>query len=512
MLNSCSITAIAFLIVEESIDDLSSDLTKTVANKVSTLLTDTCTSLISSRTFLEANIIQQATTTIDLKNLTSSHSDTVSTLSKTASKLDNLLATTKSNISSSKSSLADMATTLNAIATRLTDTTPLASILTSNGHLYPHNHSNQVIPTISLATTTPKLSILLAPNNDSLALPTPYSLTANSKLCNVVNKHLNNLDLDTQEFMLEDDRAVKPATTIRGIQYFKCGAFLLDMDSSESANCLKTYATKPGSTLITTTFGKSALFKPKGYNLIFKFVPCTGNFDPSDKAHLSSIEMNNNIELGSILLASWIKQPDHRATNQTLASLKVICLSPESANCLLQDRTYISGHLITVTKDLCKPICCNKCQLFGHFHITCKSQETCAHCTSKSHSTDKCPPNQPSCCISCGPSSHHSSYYRKCPAFTTNCGAIDTRYPENNMPYFLTDKPWTWALAPPKLSVTPPVHQPCVEHQLPPHPQDKAISSQGTPHCQTTLNNFINQLIAQSIIQATSSTPITPPQ
>jgi len=130
---------------------------------------------------------------------------------------------------------------------------------------------------------------------------------ANSKLRDVVNKCLNDLDLDIQEFMLEDDGAIKPATTIYGIQYFERGAFLLNMDSPKSANRLKTYAIKPGSTLITTTFNKSASFKPKGYNLIFKFVPCTGDFDPSDKAHLASIETNNNIKPGSILSVSWIK-------------------------------------------------------------------------------------------------------------------------------------------------------------------------------------------------------------
>jgi len=442
---NATIHAIAFLITEESIDDLSSDLAKTVANKVSTLLTDTCTSLVS-RTFLEANIIQQATTTIDLKNLTFSHSDTASTLSETASKLDNLLATTKSDISSSKSSLADMATTLNAIATRLTahnSASPNTNIQWPSLSSQPPQPSNSHNLPCHYDPQAPHLACIqqqLLSSARTLLIqidPKDRSPTANSKLRDVVKKHLNNLDLDTQEFTLEDDGAVKPVTTICGIQYFECGAFLLDMDSSESANCLKTYTTKPGSTLITTTFSKSALFKPKGYNLIFKFVPCTGDFDPSDKAHLASIETNNNIKPGSILSASWIKQPDDRATNQTLTFLKVICLSPKSANRLLQDRTYVSGHLITVTKDLCEPICCNKCQLFGYFHITC------AHCTSKSHSTDKCPPNQPPCCVSCGPSSHHSSYYRKCPAFTTNCRAIDARYSENNMPYFPTDKPWT---------------------------------------------------------------------
>ncbi|KAF8797526.1 hypothetical protein BYT27DRAFT_7020897, partial [Phlegmacium glaucopus] len=200
-----------------------------------------------------------------------------------------------------------------------------------------------------------------------------------------------------------------------------------------------------------------AVIKAKSYNLIFKFVPCTGDFDPSNANCLTDIETSNNLPTGSIVSASWIKRTDRRAPNQKAASLKVTCSSPESANHLLCERFFIEGQTITVRKDLCEPIRCNKCQMHSHIRASCPNTEICTCCASTSHSTANCPPNQPAHCHSCGSSSTHPSYSRTCPAFISKCAAIDAKYPENNMPYFPMGEPWTWASTPPKLSTnTPP--------------------------------------------------------
>ncbi|KAF8808116.1 hypothetical protein BYT27DRAFT_7030340, partial [Phlegmacium glaucopus] len=78
-----------------------------------------------------------------------------------------------------------------------------------------------------------------------------------------------------------------------------------------------------------------ATIKAKGYNLIFKFVPCTGNFDPSDANCISDLESSNNLQPGSISSATWLKRLDRRSPSQKVASLKVVCSSPETANHLL---------------------------------------------------------------------------------------------------------------------------------------------------------------------------------
>ncbi|KAF8231222.1 hypothetical protein L208DRAFT_1278111, partial [Tricholoma matsutake] len=89
-------------------------------------------------------------------------------------------------------------------------------------------------------------------------------------------------------------------------------------------------------------------------------------FDPTNESHIANIETDNSLPPCTITSASWLKHIDCQGPNQTVASLKVVCSSPEFANQLLGDCIYITGHVVTVHKDLCKPIHCNKCQGFGH--------------------------------------------------------------------------------------------------------------------------------------------------
>ena len=85
----------------------------------------------------------------------------------------------------------------------------------------------------------------------------------------------------------------------------------------------------------------------------------------------------------------------------------------------------------------------------------CIGVAKCANCTSESHSADKCD-RSPSY-VSCGPSSQHPSSSPSCPSFIKKCEALDNRFPENTMPYYLSRDSWTWAASP---SNPPPLQQP----------------------------------------------------
>ena len=163
----------------------------------------------------------------------------------------------------------------------------------------------------------------------------------------------------------------------------------------------------------------------------------------------------NDLEPGSISSASWLKSPERRSPNQHIASLKVVCFSPEAANHLIRERVYVAGHVVNIRKDLREPIRCNKCQLYGHIRGVCISDEKCAHCASGDHVTANSRPNQRLSCVSCGPDSSHASSSCTCSTFKETCAALDTRYPENSMPYFPTGEHRTWARVPTKLSNAP---------------------------------------------------------
>ncbi|KAF8815312.1 hypothetical protein BYT27DRAFT_7080241, partial [Phlegmacium glaucopus] len=148
-----------------------------------------------------------------------------------------------------------------------------------------------------------------------------------------MNTGLAELDEDSYLFdPLGDSNKTK--TSIRGIQAIGQGAFLLDLDSPESANRLRTYSAEHPD-FLPSHLGSSAAIKTKGYNVIFKFVPCTGNFDPKDANCISDLESSNNLLPGSISSATWLKRTDRRSPNQKVATLKVVCSSPETANHLL---------------------------------------------------------------------------------------------------------------------------------------------------------------------------------
>ena len=486
-----AIRVVAFLIKENITDNLSTQLAAAVADKVNALLLDTKADLATAKTFLKANSIQQASTSIELKEVAAQHASTTNNLNTLTMKL--------STLSLPKESPAPHWPSV------LTSQPPPTTNIPRNFDLKAPAHHTRIQQCLLSTAHT----ILIQTDHKEKFTSQEPTLNSISKLRVDINKRLQQLD-EVETAWEDEDTINRTKTLVCGIRPLDQGAFLLDLDSPESADRFKTYVTNPGSSLLPTFFGNAATLKPKGHNIIFKFVPCTGGFDPSNKAHLSEIENNNNLKPGSISSAAWLKQADRHANNQTVTSLKVICSSPESANHLLRERTYISGHVVAVTKDLREPLCCNKCQTYGHIHASCTGQETCAHCTSKSHSTDKCPLNQSPGCVSCRPSLHHCSYYHKCPIFISKCEALDARYPENNMPYFPTDEPWTWAQDPPKLSTSPPIHKPHRDLSLPSYPQDGGWT-QVPAHRQTTLNNFTAPGTSQT--QPNQSLPSSsPPQ
>jgi hypothetical protein len=299
---------------------------------------------------------------------------------------------------------------------------------------------------------------------------TPSSSDRNPQITLKLHDDLNIKLSALDEGNFDIANSPKDRTKIRGIQILERGAYLFELNSPASATCFHSYCSEFN--LLLSSLSRSAYAKNKGFNLVFRFVPCQSSFDPSDLDHISAIETENSLEEGSITSTSWIKNPERRSPNQHVASLKVTCSSPESANHLLCERIYVAGHVVTVRKDLCEPIRCNKCQLYGHIRSACISDEKCAHCASSEHTTADCCPNQHPCCISCGPDSMHASSSCTCPTFLEKCTALDKRYPKNAMPYFPTDNHWTWACAPQTLQLPPP--RPPLQPpplQPPPHPE-----------------------------------------
>ena len=135
-------------------------------------------------------------------------------------------------------------------------------------------------------------------------------------------------------------------------------------------SCSKKYSTS-----ILCNICPTASICPCNYVLVFKFVPCTGGFDPHDDGNLRDIESDNSAPPNSIISASWCKRPDLRAPNQQTANLKVCCATPESANHFHKERIRVHGELVNVRMDLRVSTRCNRCQEYSHIRANCINLE-----------------------------------------------------------------------------------------------------------------------------------------
>ena len=289
-----AIRAVAFLIEENITDNLSTQLAAAVADKVNALLLDTKADLATAKTFLEASSIQQASTSIELKEVATQHASTTNNLNTLTTKLSTL------NLPKEPPSPPHWP----SVPTSQPPST--TNIPRNFDPKAPAHHTRIQQCLLSTART-----ILIQTDPKEKFTSQELTLDSISKLRIDINKHLQQLD-EVETAWEDEDTINRTKTLVCGIRPLDWGAFLLDLDSPESADHFKTYVTNPGSSLLPTFFGNATTLKPKGHNIIFKFVPCTGGFDSSNKTHLSEIENDNNLKPGSISSAAWLKQADRR--------------------------------------------------------------------------------------------------------------------------------------------------------------------------------------------------------
>lgn len=465
-----AIRAVAFILDDDIIDNLSSSLAAAVAEKVNAGLTEITKNLERSASFLEANSVQQAATTLDLKQAAAKPANSLNDLNHIVNKLSSAVESI-SSISHWPPPPPCHPSLPSLPSPTYNPNTP--DNLTKLKHRLLQSACTVLIVTDPAApTNTPDHKT--PPGTDTQDLRTK------------LNQHLEELDNNDRPLLdfLEDEPDNSPnnnKTIVKGIQVRKNGGFLLDFDTPESAERFISYSSSH-IFLLAAHFGDSAVIKPRGFPVLMKFVPCTGEFNPKDPNHIFELEANSKLKKGAITAANWLKRPDRRSPHQQVATLKITCADPQSANQLLRNKIFVQGHAVTVMKDIHEPIRCNNCQEFGHIRANCPNDEVCAQCCSTAHKTADCPPNQTPHCRSCGPSSSHPSYSRNCPVFADKCASLDERFPENNMPYFPTGEDWTWAMSPPKPSSLAATHT-LPQRNRPPPPAKR----------QANLSDFIKE-------------------
>lgn len=175
--------------------------------------------------------------------------------------------------------------------------------------------------------------------------PVTISFTSPQEYCDEINGWLQTYDGDNMT-----ETGAK--TIVRGVQTQERGGLLLELDSKASATRFCKYSEE---TDLLSRFGIETNITAKLVQVVFRFVPCNGDFKPENREHLNAIEDDLGLPNRSIMAAKWIKKPERRTTNQKVANVKFLCATPQTGNKLLTEPIYIAGNRISARKDLKEP-------------------------------------------------------------------------------------------------------------------------------------------------------------
>ncbi|KAF8546187.1 hypothetical protein OG21DRAFT_1384216, partial [Imleria badia] len=226
--------------------------------------------------------------------------------------------------------------------------------------------------------------------------------------------------------------------TIKALTQLKNGGLIIEFDSTVSAAWL---CQSDNKTKFLEKLEVPAEIRDRSYAVLVPFLPITAPLD--DPQWFCTIETENNLCEDSLVLAKWIKQKSWRSPNQGVVHALFTFSNPTAANSLLRDRLYICKEKLHPHKEKKDPLRCVHCQGWGHLARDCKAvHDTCAHCRHV-HQMDSCTDTNGKCYCVSFKSNSHASNNPKCQTYLAKCAELDAKHPENSMPYFPTDEPWT---------------------------------------------------------------------
>ncbi|KNZ78645.1 hypothetical protein J132_11086 [Termitomyces sp. J132] len=325
-----AVLAMAFLLEADIMDQILSSLADAITTKTMGRLSNLVKKLSTMAEFLAANDAQRAESTLTLK-LTSE-------------------------------TLAGVSSLLDAMASKFTNPPqqPIApptwaSIAKTSASPQPATvHSHQTLTPAYALSTDDKIciqqhvlhnacTVLIKFNPMDDSAPTDPSVTGTSKLQDALNKMLKTLNNKQTSLNQGKDREIK-VTTLKthaiGLKIINSSVYLTEFDTTDSADRFQHYATEYWE-VINDIFSNSLDVIDKRFNLIVRFIPCEGPFDPDNFNNLHTIELKKSLPSMSITLALWLKNPDLRSPKQSVASLKITCNNPKTTNDIVHGQIFI---------------------------------------------------------------------------------------------------------------------------------------------------------------------------
>ena len=193
---------------------------------------------------------------------------------------------------------------------------------------------------------------------------------------------------------------------------------------------------------LCTNLGDGVTFRSRRYNVMAFNVPL--NLDATNQVHREEINETNDLGDNTIAEMRWAKPIERRSPNQKTAHLVLSYSNPAAANRAISNGILICNKVCKAERVKKEPLRCMKCQEWNHKANECQwTIDTCGNCAGK-HKTADCSHPRSKRCVSCKTNSH-ASWSRECPVFLRKMKELSERHPENLMPFFPTNDPWTWS-------------------------------------------------------------------
>src|SRR5271155_1751026 len=221
---------------------------------------------------------------------------------------------------------------------------------------------------------------------------------------------------------------------------------VFEATNEETATWLKT---ERGAKAFTASIGSQANLKERTYHVVMEFVPTSLNDQLSSL--LRNIEADNSLDSNSIVSARWMHTPGNWREDQRSAHAILTTDSLSTANNVLKNGIVIEGSRLQARKLEEEPKRCFKCQKFNTKHTAANCSEItnwCPNCAGP-HSADECRVKNRNehACIGCRSKKlpdRHAAWDKRCPSYVEEKAKIQSRRPEYDYRYYLSDEPWTW--------------------------------------------------------------------
>ena len=328
-----TIKAVGFLIREQTHNLTISNLSSAISAKILDSTNSISKEIERDRDFLKATAAEQALLTkqlTDMVTLMTTSTQVIDTSTQTLLTSIKDLKPAIQGITSTKDSLESLANTIASLTKNVEDlrtSCPSHTDSTVTSHTNPNLPSNQIsYANITASNSNAAGTIVTPPNNPEYAnfiqritnrlniaakqhhitynpTDTKAPKEKNSLVAQQLRVKLNNMlkDLETNPTQNNDKRP----TAIRALQLLERNAILLEFDTQTGAAEFQTLCDTQD--ILSTYICPSARLQTRAYRIILRFVPCDGDFDPTNRSCISQIETNLNLAENSII--QWGTKP-----------------------------------------------------------------------------------------------------------------------------------------------------------------------------------------------------------